>query len=123
MNRTHSRSRTDIDRNYQGGLRSRAQTERSLLSKIFGILRFIVLWGGLLALGTLYYQERLWSNSLEQQADGHMTLITKLVSNSVDLKKNQKRELIDALAAQRLRRCFLIRPFISITCATSLSSP
>ncbi len=122
MNRTHSRSRTDIDRNYQGGLRSRTRSESSLLGKIFRLLRFIVLWGGLLALGTLYYQERVWNTALEHQADNYITLITKLVRSSDNLKKEQKRQRIDALTKQRIKRCYLIRPIIPTKCITSPGS-
>ncbi len=119
---SHSRSRTEIDHNYQGGLRSRQQKRTSLPVKIFRLLRFIVLWGGLIALGTLYYQERLWNNAYDNQAEGHFHLITKLVKDSTNLNKQQKLQLIDAISNQRLKRCYFIRPFISIKCASSMTS-
>ena len=116
MSQTHSRSRTDLDNNYQGGLRGVKKKKSSFFSKLLRTLRFIILWGGLIALGFLYYQERLWNSALESQQSGYMTLIYKLVKDSTAINKSQKRSLMDAVRANKLKRCYLLRPIISIKC-------
>ncbi len=123
MNQTHSRSRTDLDQNYQGGLRSSQKAKPSLFWKIFSGLRTIFVWAMIAILGILFYQERVWSNTLEAQSDGYMTLISNLVKDSKDLKVKQKRDLLGVLRNQKIRRCFFFLPIITIPCVESLSSP